>query len=581
MGRRGVLFLVICYLNGLLAHLNAGIITYDFSSTEYWVTESNGANHPGIGTSAKFSKIYYTKNNDCFVGKGEVYFNDNGFLMLNKGASLKIPYRDDWTITKVILHSHSTSTAAEVNIYSEYDTSLSTVQTWQQKDSDYEYVISSTVYRKLYVKTKSAAARITSVTIEYTSEKESDDPTYESSVLAPIFNPTSSSFSTESLTVAMDAAAGCEIYYTKDGSTPSYVSASEYNGEKGNAVAIYASESKVTLQAIAVDPATGKCSNVNSATYTYVQLTNDGSKTKPYTVAELRTKVNGESGKWLKGTICGAFDTNNNFVTSNITINSNIAIGDESEHVAMRLPQGSIRDGVNLKDHPYLLGKEILVKGDLDSYIVYKGIGVETPTDYEIFYDVPINSYGYATLYIDMPVSVPDGTTAYYCTIEDNYAELHPVGSIIPRDMGVIIESAPNTICTFTYTTNSNNKEGSIVEENLLVGFSKDTFVEADGYAYYALNVKDNQLGFYIPQTAVDKADAASGLTAKAHKAYLKILAEKNANMFIIHREGDETAIVPVEHISDNIIFDLQGRVVISPVSGVYIVGGRKIVIKH
>lgn len=376
---------------------------------------------------------------------------------------------------------------------------------------------------------------------------DENDKEEEIVVSAPIFNPTSTSFSTESLTVTMNAAEGCEIYYTKDGSAPSYVSASEYNGTKGNSVTIYASESKVTLQAIAVDPATGKCSGVSSATYTYVQVVNDGkTKEKAYTVAELRAMSYSTTvkDKWVKGTICGMLDGSNKLITSDFNSNTNIVIGTETEYVAIKLPAGTIRDRVNLKDNPYMLGKDILIKGSLEQYLI-SFVGVKDPTEYEVFYDVPINSYGYATLYLDMPVSVPDGATAYYCTLENNYAELYPVGSIIPSDMGVIIESAPNTTSTFTYTTNSNSNEESILEENLLVGFPRETIVEVDGYAYYALNVKDNKLGFYIPQTAANPEDAASGFTAKAYKAYLKVPTEQKANMFIIHREGEKRLLHP------------------------------------
>ena len=411
---------------------------------------------------------------------------------------------------------------------------------------------------------------------------DENDKEEEIVVSAPIFNPTSTSFSTESLTVAMDAAEGCEIYYTKDGSIPSYTDSENYVGTRGNSVTIYASESKVTLKAIAVNPITGKCSNVSSATYTYVEVKNDGkTKEKAYTVSELRTMPYSTTvkDKWVKGTICGMLDGSNKLMTSDFNSNTNIAIGTETEYVAIQLPTGTIRDRVNLKDNPYMLGKDILVKGSLEQYLI-SYVGVKAPAEYEVFYDVPINSYGYATLCLDMPVSVPDGATAYYCTLENNCAELYPVGSIIPSDMGVIIESAPNTTSTFTYTTNSNSNEESILEENLLVGFPRDTIVEADGYAYYALNVKDNKLGFYIPQTAVDKADAASGFTAKAYKAYLKVPAEQKANMFIIHREDDEAAVVPMAHISDDIVYDLQGRVVNVPTPGLYIKNGKKIIVK-
>ena len=597
MKRKCQLLFVVCCLSSLLVHLKAETITYDFSSTDYWVTESNGATHPGTGTSAQIKEIYYTGNNDCFVGKGDVYF-DSGYLMLKPDASLKIPYNPDWTVNRVILHSHSGgSTSVKVSIYDSHDGfSVSTILTWE-KDADHEYIISERKRQSpLYIKVSNKYnARITSVTVDYTSagnggtedNPEGDDENdkgEEIVVSAPIFNPTSTSFSTESLTVTMNAAEGCEIYYTKDGSAPSYVSANEYNGEKGNSVTIYASESKVTLQAIAVDPATGKCSNVSSATYTYVEINNNGTKTKPYTVAEVKAQTKYQVSCWVKGTIYGTISSSNgvnNVTTTNFTSDENILIGNSTDYIPIKLVNSKLRELINLKDYPFLKGKNILVLGNIDFY--YGVMGVVSPTDYEITYEVPINSYGYATLYLDMPVSVPEGTTAYYCTIEDNYAELHSVGSIIPSNTGVILESATNknTTCTLTYTTSKNNDEAVILEDNKLVGFMQDTEVASDGSAYYALNVKNNKLGFYIPQTATNPEDAASGFTAKAKKAYLQVPAEQKASMFVIHRADDDSSIVPSTYMCDEAIYDLQGRIVASPTSGVYIKAGKKIIVRR
>ena len=429
--------------------------------------------------------------------------------------------------------------------------------------------------------------RIESMSVTYIKGDDEDDKEEEIVVSAPIFNPTSTSFSTESLNVTMDAAEECDIYYTKDGSTPSYISAEEYNGTKGKVVSIYASESKVTLQAIAVNPATGKCSNVSSATYTYARVVEDEkmgeSETSPYTVEEVLATNVYKSGKWVKGTIYGVGIVENDrlksIATSDFTVNSNIVMGDENAHILVQLPTNdNVRSGLNLMDHPYLRGKEILMYGNLDTY--YGVRGIKGPSQYKITYNVPINSYGYATLYLDMPLLVPNGTTAYYCTIEDNYAKLFSVGSIIPSNTGVIIESVPNTICTLTYTTKSNTNEESISNENLLIGFLQNTTVEKNGYAYYALNVKDNKLGFYIPQTATDKTDAAVGFTAKANKSYLQVPVEQKVRMFIINREGDENSIIPITHIYDGAMYDLQGRVVYFPTSGIYIRNGKKVVIK-
>lgn len=586
MTRKSLLLIVALVLGGMATQLKAGKVTYDFTSVENWVTKSGGDTHPGTGSSALLKNFYHAATNDDFVGEGNVYFSADGYLMISTDASLKVPYRSDWTITKITLHAHSEcSTSAKVNIYSEYGTSLSTAQQWKQKDSDYEYVI-STSYRKLFVKSEGAAARITSITIEYTSPNDTDDPSGDdsdvSSVSAPVFTPGSSSFSTASLTVSIDAAERCEVYYTIDGSAPSYTSPEEYHGTKGREVTIVGSASPIILQAIAVDPATSECSDISSATYTYVEVKNDGSKSKPYTVAELRTMSysTNKQDLWVRGTICGALDGSNKLVTSGITIETNIAIGDENAHVAVQLPSNSkLRNHANLKDHPYMMGKELLVKGDLVQYLV-PFVGVTGPTDYEISYNVPINSYGCATLFLDMPVALPSGAMAYYCTAEGDKVQLLPIEGVIPDSVGVILEYLPNETCRLIHTTEVNVIEDSIRKTNQLVGFTAETLVEADGYAYYALNVKDNVLGFYIPQTAVDAEDTASGFTAKANKAYLSVPAAQKSQRYVIRRLGNETSVVLVPHLVDDRIYDLQGRVVTSPDPRIYIRAGKKVVIR-
>ena len=414
-----------------------------------------------------------------------------------------------------------------------------------------------------------------------------EDPKEEEVIVvsAPIFNPVSTSFSTDFLEVSIEAANGCEIYYTKDGSTPSYTNAEEYVGIKDNVATINASESKVTLQAIAVNPATGKCSNISSATYTYVSIVNDGSKDKPYTVAEVAAMEGYKGGKWVKGTIYGVGlvenETFSKIETSNFTINSNIALGDDSTHIFVQLPGGNIRNKINLKDHPYLKGKEILIKGNLGYY--NKVRGVKEPTEFKITYNVPINSYGFATLFLDMSVSVPSTSTAFYCTTNGDQVSLLPVGSVIPDSTGVVIQSTPNTVCTLTYTTTTNPNEDSIRVANQMIGFTKDSVVVMGDYDYYALNAKDNDLGFYIPRDTTVLDNGVITFNTKANKAYLEVPSKYSAAMYLIQRINNETTNelhVPSYHLAEDIIYDLQGRVVSSPAPGVYIRAGKKVVIK-
>ena len=566
--------------------LCAETITYDFSSTANWVTTPNGEVSPQTGSDNPITSIYYKGNNDCFIGNGNIYFSPEGGLLLSyskssKHASLKLPTNEDWEISKVILHSHrSGSTNTEVNIYNGHEGgAVSTAKEWSTKNADYEYPIATK--SALYIKAKTANARIASVTIEYTSASASF-------VNAPTFNPGSQTFSTESLDITIAAAEGCEVYYTTDGTNPSYANADEIIGTKGTSVTIQATDAPVTLKAIAVNPTTGICSNISSATYTYLDpslpeedptptITNDGTKSKPYTVAEVKALEGYPKKVWVKGTIYGTWNGDKDEVTtSGFTHANNIVIGDATAYIPIKLTESSIHYLIDLKGHPYLLGKEILIYGDIDTY--YSARSVINPSNYEITYNLAINDYGYASLYLDMPVTLPKGSKAYYCTTLDTIADLHDVGSIIPDSTGVIISSTRNTTCTLTYTTSTNSDEEDINALNQLFGFTKDSVVAADGNSYYALSAKNKIVGFYIPHTAT--GDASSGFTAKANKAYLKVSDGSKISMFALPLKNEETQIVATKHITDDTIYDLQGRSVSYPTPGIYIQRGKKVIIR-
>ena len=68
--------------------------------------------------------------------------------------------------------------------------------------------------------------------------------------------------------------------------------------------------------------------------------------------------------------------------------------------------------------------------------------------------------------------------------------------------------------------------------------------------------------------------------TAKAYKAYLQVPKGQGASMFVIQRADDETEIIPMTATTDDVTYDLQGRRVAHPTAGIYIKGGKKIVIR-
>ena len=415
--------------------------------------------------------------------------------------------------------------------------------------------------------------RIESMSITYASD---EDNTIR--VSTPIFTPGTSTFSSESLDVVISAAEGCGIYYTTNGIIPSLENLEECS--KGNIATIYASNSPVVLNAIAIDPISGECSNVSRATYTYIDPTteNDGTEKRPFTVAEVKRMTVNKPDKWVRGVIYGtmAGTDASEVVTSDFRLRTNIVIGDELTNIPIKLTDNeTLKEAINLVDHPYLLGKEMLIKGFLTDYCSSKG--VTEVEEYKITYDVPINSYGYATLFLDMPVSVPSGSKAYYCTIEDNYAKLHSIETIIPDSAGVILESSPNTTCTLYYSPTGGSKieEENIRSTNLLIGYTKDHVIPNSEYAYYALNVKDNKLGFYTPQSMTD-----SEFMAKANKAYLQVPVENKVAMFVIRRKVSGLETVHINNILDETVYDFWGRMIPTPTSGIYIKGGKKIIVR-
>lgn len=208
---------------------------------------------------------------------------------------------------------------------------------------------------------------------------------------------------------------------------------------------------------------------------------------------------------------------------------------------------------------------------------IYKEVTEQTP---EEAYELIINRYGYATLYLDKAVAVPEGLAAYYCTVDGTTAVLHEVGAVIPAATAVVLKGEANTTYTLANTAELNDKAETIEAENKLIGWAVDTDVPM-GAGHYALNVKDDVVGFFVPQTV--SADKTT-FTAKANKAYLKIEGAANAQMLTI-REGADGGETSVESAMtdvsvDKVYYDLTGRRVENPKQGIYIVNGRKVVIR-
>lgn len=115
-----------------------------------------------------------------------------------------------------------------------------------------------------------------------------------------------------------------------------------------------------------------------------------GGESNVYSVGEAAAHV-GESGVWVTGYIVGGdLTTNGKTVnTSGITKATHLALADRSSVtakascLAVELPQGNVRDALNLVDHPDLIGRRVSIKGNLvEKY--FGTLGMKGTSDYNL-----------------------------------------------------------------------------------------------------------------------------------------------------------------------------------------------------
>ena len=197
-------------------------------------------------------------------------------------------------------------------------------------------------------------------------------------------------------------------------------------------------------------------------------------------------------------------------------------------------------------------------------------------------FDLTIGEAGYATLYLGCAVTIPAGVEAYVVSeIKDTYVNMTAVTGAIPANEAVILKKAEGqptdaTSYSFNYATSAN-----AVEANLLNGTTIDTYVAGPAYV---LSKPADSVGLYEAALNADATGAATGETHfknNAHKAYLpKPAGAANVACYSFRFDGT-TGIENVEGQSEGTaIYDLMGRRVENPTRGIYVINGKKVLVK-
>ena len=280
---------------------------------------------------------------------------------------------------------------------------------------------------------------------------------------------------------------------------------------------------------------------------------------------------------YIVGAVDGSINNSDNFA-SETTINTNIILADDANEtnvencIIVELPKGSVRDALNLADNSKNYKKKVVLTGDVMAY--FKVAGLKNTSAYEFIpeYTLSVTAAGYATLFLDFNAAIPTNVEAYTVTeVNNGYVTLTQVEGVLPANTGVIIKAGEGNY-TFAYS----KETPATVEGNLLQGTTKDIVIES---AAYVLGIYNGVVGLY---TAKTEGQAEGTFINYANKAYLPKTAGMNAASYSFRFGEGTTAIENVEVENEvKAIYDLTGRRVEALTApGIYIVGGKKVLVK-
>lgn len=182
----------------------------------------------------------------------------------------------------------------------------------------------------------------------------------------------------------------------------------------------------------------------------------------------------------------------------------------------------------------------------------------------------------WATYCATEDLTVPEGLSAYVVTsINGSTVQVEEIG-FIPEGQGVLLNCEEPAYASDGFIAAAYNGAHSELPNNYLEGITAATSVKAlatEGKSIYVLYN--------------DEFVKTNSGTIPANRSYLPVGMDVNANARLSISFADDDEITAIERIANSQqlkangqYYDLQGRKVAQPAKGLYIVNGRKVVVK-
>ena len=221
---------------------------------------------------------------------------------------------------------------------------------------------------------------------------------------------------------------------------------------------------------------------------------------------------------------------------------------------------------------------------------------LETVKDANVVFERTIPAgHHWGTLYLPYAVEVPANLTAYYANSVDatnKVVNLQEVDNVIPAYTAVIVNRADDN-ATETFSFKQTAKTGTAVNGNKFAGRIIASAVgganDTNNY-YLLLNAGKGEAFYWVYKECDGTGEITTPgshdggyIKCDANKAYLAVPSTAtSAGALSFRFGGDTTEIDEVIGESGEVkaIYDLQGRKVVNPKEGLYIVDGKKVFIK-
>ena len=214
------------------------------------------------------------------------------------------------------------------------------------------------------------------------------------------------------------------------------------------------------------------------------------------------------------------------------------------------------------------------------SFNLYRYSDILTKVEaYSPAVSVTLPSSGYATFASDYALDFANatGVKAYYATNDlenDGKINMTKITGSVPAGTGLFLQKDGEGAVSIPVVASSTTD----MSANLLKRGTGAVVKSVDnGITCYVLANQASGIGFY-------KLDTTTGVVVSTNKAYLELPASVNpSRLAFVFDDGEATGIknvAPVNAENEDAIYNLSGQRVSQPKKGLYVVGGKKVMVK-